>query len=205
MFNVKQYSHQNGLNGSGVFIVNFEHISHIVFLIISISELEKVRAEKKFDFFKIFFNEGKHSHKKRIVWKHGPNLPFYAVMLRTKLYQNSFFFTGDQNVSKSKSRAARTFNGPIFLPFYKIIVSFFSFFYQAVNKARSNCVIMGCNLSKEHKLTLSKTQNGDPNYIDRFFFTFCQELPVQKLGDRHPNTIELASWFMHVLCDFKTT
>ena len=36
MFNVKQYSHQNGLNGSGVFIVNFEHISHIVFLIISI-------------------------------------------------------------------------------------------------------------------------------------------------------------------------
>ena len=86
MFSVKQYSHQNGLNGSGVFIVNFEHISHIVFLIISISELEKVKAEKKFDFFKFFFNEGKHSHKKRIVWKHGPNLPFYAVMLRTKLY-----------------------------------------------------------------------------------------------------------------------
>ena len=28
----------------------------------------------------------KHSHKKRIVWKHGPNRPFYALMLRTKLY-----------------------------------------------------------------------------------------------------------------------
>ena len=28
----------------------------------------------------------KHSHKKQIVWKHGPNRPFYAVMLRTKLY-----------------------------------------------------------------------------------------------------------------------
>ena len=27
-----------------------------------------------------------HSHKKRIVWKHGPNWPFYALMLRTKLY-----------------------------------------------------------------------------------------------------------------------
>ena len=27
-----------------------------------------------------------HSHKKRIVWKHGPNRPFYALMLRTKLY-----------------------------------------------------------------------------------------------------------------------
>ena len=27
-----------------------------------------------------------HSHKKRIVWKHGPNWRFYAVMLRTKPY-----------------------------------------------------------------------------------------------------------------------
>ena len=27
-----------------------------------------------------------HSHKKQIVWKHGPNWPLYALMLRTKLY-----------------------------------------------------------------------------------------------------------------------
>ena len=27
-----------------------------------------------------------HSHKKRIVWKHGPNWPFYVLMLRAKLY-----------------------------------------------------------------------------------------------------------------------
>ena len=27
-----------------------------------------------------------HSHKKQIVWKLGPNGPFYALMLRTKLY-----------------------------------------------------------------------------------------------------------------------
>ena len=26
-----------------------------------------------------------HSHKKQIVWKHGPKWPFYAFMLRTKL------------------------------------------------------------------------------------------------------------------------
>ena len=25
-----------------------------------------------------------HSHKKQIVWKHGPNWPFYTFMLRTK-------------------------------------------------------------------------------------------------------------------------
>ena len=49
-----------------------------------------------------------HSHKKQIVWEHGSNWPFYVLMLRTKLYQNSFFFTGDQNVNKPKSRATRT-------------------------------------------------------------------------------------------------
>ena len=27
-----------------------------------------------------------HSHKKQIVWKHGPNGSFYALMLRAKLY-----------------------------------------------------------------------------------------------------------------------
>ena len=27
-----------------------------------------------------------YSRKKRIIWKHGPNWPFYALMLRTKQY-----------------------------------------------------------------------------------------------------------------------
>ena len=27
-----------------------------------------------------------HSHKKQTGWKHRPNCPFYALMLRTKLY-----------------------------------------------------------------------------------------------------------------------
>ena len=61
-----------------------------------------------------------------------------------------------------------------FLPFYKIIVSFFSVFYQDANKARSNCAIIGCNLSKKHKPTLYKTLNGEPNYVDhKRFFNFC--------------------------------
>ena len=60
---------------------------------------------------------------------------------------------------------------------------------------------------KENKLTQYKTQNGESNYVDhKFFFNFYQELPpVQSLGDRHPNTIELPSWLVHVLCDFKAT
>ena len=81
------------------------------------------------------------------------------------------------------------------LPFYKIIFSFFSFFCQGANKIRSNCAIMGCNLSKKHKLKLYKTPNGEPNYVARSFFNI----------DRYPNTINLDSWLVHVLCDIKAT
>ena len=147
-----------------------------------------------------------HSHQKWIVQKYRPTWPFYPFMLRTKLYQNTFFFSWDQNVNKPKSRAAKIVYRPIFLPFYKIIVSFFSFFCRDANKTRSNCTITDCNLSKKHKLILYKTQNGEQNYVDyKVFFNFCQELRVQKLGDRHPNTIELTSLLVHVLCDFKAT
>ena len=61
---------------------------------------------------------------------------------------------------------------------YKIIVSFFSFLCQDANKAKSNCALIGCNLSKKHKLTLHRTQNGESKYVDhKFFFNFYQELP----------------------------
>ena len=92
------------------------------------------------------------------------------------------------------------------LPFYRIIVSFFSFLQDA-NKARSNCAIIGCHLPKKHKLIVYKTQNGESNYIDhKFSLIFTRSyLPVQNLGNRHPNTIELASCLVHVLCNFKAT
>ena len=65
----------------------------------------------------------------------------------------------------------KTVHGLVFLLFYKIIVSFFSFLCP--NKTRSNCAIICCNLSKKHKLTLYKTQNREPNYVDhKFFFNF---------------------------------
>ena len=41
--------------------------------------------------------------------------------------------------------------------FYKIIFSFFSFLCQGANKTRSKCAIVGCNVSKKHKVTLYKT------------------------------------------------
>ena len=50
-----------------------------------------------------------------------------------------------------------TVYGPIFLPFYIIIFSFFSFFCQDEKKAGSKCTIIGCNLAKKYKLALYKT------------------------------------------------
>ena len=44
-------------------------------------------------------------------------------------------------------------------------------------KQDQNCTIIGYSLSKKHKLTLNKAQNGESNYIDhKFFFNFYQEL-----------------------------
>ena len=93
--------------------------------------------------------------------------------------EEPFFFTGHQNVHKLKSRPARTVYELIFLPFYKIIVSFFSFLCQDANKTRSNCAMIGCNLSKKHKVTLYKTQNRESNCVyHKFFFNFYKELPT---------------------------
>ena len=53
---------------------------------------------------------------------------------------------------QTKEQASKDCYGLIFLHFYKIIVSFFSFLCQDANKRRSNCAIIGYNLSKKHKL-----------------------------------------------------
>ena len=77
-----------------------------------------------------------------------------------------------QNINKAKNRAARTVHGPMFLPFYVIIVSFFSFFCQDANKKGSNCAIIGCSFSKKHKLALHKTHSRELNYVDHKFFLY---------------------------------
>ena len=92
--------------------------------------------------------------------------------------------------------------------FIRLFSVFFFFYVKMQKKIRSNCSIIGCDLSKKHKLTLYKTQNGEPNDVDHKSFSLhftSSYLHVQILGDRHPNTKELASWLVHVLCDFKVT
>ena len=62
--------------------------------------------------------------------------------------------------------------------FIRLLSAFFLFYVKMQNKTGSNCAIIGCNLSKKHKLTQYKTQNGESNYVDhKFFFNFYQELP----------------------------
>ena len=65
-------------------------------------------------------------------------------------------------------------------------------------------------MSKKHKLTLYKTHSGESIYVARSHISFPliftrSYLPIQNLGDRHPNTVQLASWLVHVLCDVKAT
>ena len=134
----------------------------------------------------------------KIVWKHGPDWPFYELMLRTNLYKNPLFFTVDQNVNQPKRRPARTAKGPMFLHFYVIIVSVFSFFCQ-----NTNCAVTGCNLSNQH--CIKHRVESQTTQIIRFFFILCQELPIKQLGERHPSTIELASRLVYVLYGFKTS
>ena len=49
--------------------------------------------------------------------------------------------------------------------FYLFIRLLSAFFFQCqdANETRSNCAIIPYNLSKKHKLTQYKTQNGESN------------------------------------------
>ena len=59
----------------------------------------------------------------------------------------------------------------------------------------------------EDKSGILYCNNKAQNREQSFSLTFSWELPVQKLGGRFPNTIELASWLVlcTVLCEFKVT
>ena len=47
--------------------------------------------------------------------------------------------------------------------FIRLLSAFFLFYVKMQTKQ------VGCNLSKKHKLTLYKTQSGEPNYVDYKF------------------------------------
>ena len=120
-----------------------------------------------------------HSHKKRIVWKHGPNWPFYATFYveNQAILEPIRLYRGSKR-KQTKEQGSETVYQPIFLPFYKIIVRF----CEDANKARSNCDIIGCNLSKKHKLTLYKTLNREQLRIINFSLIFARSYLYKNLG-----------------------
>ena len=59
-----------------------------------------------------------------------------------------------------------------FYLFIRLLSAFFLFSVKMQTK-QDQTAIIGCNLSKKHKLTMYKTQNGESNYIDHnVFFNF---------------------------------
>ena len=48
--------------------------------------------------------------------------------------------------------------------FIRLLSVFFFFYVKMQKKIRSNCSVIGCGLPKKYKVTLHKTQNGEPNY-----------------------------------------
>ena len=98
-----------------------------------------------------------HSHKKR-----KDSLETRAELTVPRTYvENQAILKPILLISKckqTKEQGSEHCYGLLFLPFYKIIVSFFSFLCQDANKTISDCGTIDCNLSKKHKLTLYKTE-----------------------------------------------
>ena len=99
----------------------------------------------------------KHSHKKRKdsleKWTEMAILRIYvekqAILEPILLYRAS-------KCNQTKEPGSEDCLWIHILPFNKIFVSFSSFLCQGANKTRSNCAIIGCNLSRKHKITLYK-------------------------------------------------
>ena len=74
------------------------------------------------------------TQNEKIVWEHGSNWLFYALMLRTKLYKSPFRSTMDQNLNKPKSRAVKAICALTFLLLSVIIIRFFLNNFSGLNR-----------------------------------------------------------------------
>ena len=74
------------------------------------------------------------TQNEKVVWEHGSNWLFYALMLRTKLYNNPFRFTMDQNLNKPKSRTVEAICAPTFSLLGVIIIRFFLNIVSGLNR-----------------------------------------------------------------------
>ena len=104
------------------------------------------------------------------LWSH--IFTFYQIIVTFFLMLEPILLYRASKCKQTKEQGSEDCLWSHIFTLYKI-VTFFSFLCQDANKTRPNCAIIGCNLSKKHKLTLYKTQNGKSNYADhKFFFNF---------------------------------
>ena len=93
-----------------------------------------------------------HSHKKR---KDGLETRAELTVSRTYVENHAILkpilLYLISKCKQTKEQGSQHCYGLLFLPFYKIIVSFFSFLCQDANKAISDCATIDYNLSKKNK------------------------------------------------------
>ena len=95
-------------------------------------------------------------------------------------------------------------------PYFYLLIRLLSVFFFFLSRCKQNKIKLCYNRLQFVKETQTNTvkhrTESQTTQIISFSLIFTRSyLPVQNLGDRHPNTIELASWLVHVLCDFKAT
>ena len=135
----------------------------------------------------------------KIIQKHGPKGPSYALMLRTKLYQNPFFFTVHQNINKRNSCGIKTVcELPFYLPM--LLLSFFFLPLSRYKHARIKLCQKCCSSSKKQ---ISTAQNGAPNQqIIKFFFTILLGVSYKIRASKYYEAD--TSCVVHVLCGLCT-
>ena len=91
------------------------------------------QISQKSNTYQQIFTISSVTRNRKIVWKYGPNRPFYALMLRNnKLCRNPFFSTVHQNIDKKNWAVKTVWEPPLYLPMW-LISGFFSFLCQNAN------------------------------------------------------------------------
>ena len=85
---------------------------------------------------------------------------------------------------------------------FTLLCDYYQFFLSFLSRCKISR-IKRLLFVKETNLHITKDRaESQIAQIIRFLFNI--QLPVEQLREKHPNTIELASWLVHVLRDFKT-
>ena len=104
----------------------------------------------------------KHSHKKRKdSLKTRAGLAILHTYVENQAILEPILLYRASKCKQTKEQGSKECLWTHIFTFLKNHCQSFSFFCQDAIKTRSNCAIIGCNLSKKHKLTLHKTHKTE--------------------------------------------